>query len=388
MNNVRKDQPSPSITELMSADNHISDVRFSPNHGGYYYTAANDAGAGEIFLLAPNQTPTKITGDFNVRGTVGYGGGGFDARIEKIVFCDRSGGIFILRADGKEIITEAAPAFLRTCSPRLSPDEKWVLFVYEQNETNGLGISPANGLSWPRQLALGADFYMHPVWHPDGERIAWAEWDHPDMPWDSARIKIGQLGGMQLRLLEESYIDGGEESAANQPIFSPDGKFLSYIKRNGSWDDLMLFDLASNRKSAVIRGDGFHLRMPDWVQGLHSYQWSADSQFIYFIKYQQGTASIAKLEIATQTISAIPSAPYVWLSQLDVSHDGKKVACIASTPSSPGSDHFIRYSHNKKPSRSEKSYAHAHTAARNDYLLKPRPTKRVWAFLSSADPAF
>ena len=41
-----------------------------------------------------------------------------------------------------------------------------------------------DGQDWPVKLAKGADFYMQPTWHPDGQQIAWIEWNHPQMPWE------------------------------------------------------------------------------------------------------------------------------------------------------------------------------------------------------------
>ncbi len=44
-----------------------------------------------------------------------------------------------------------------------------------------------------RILAGGSDFLAHPALSPDGTRLAWVAWDHPDMPWDRARLRIAVL---------------------------------------------------------------------------------------------------------------------------------------------------------------------------------------------------
>ena len=51
----------------------------------------------------------------------------------------------------------------------------------------------AHPFSWPVKLASGHDFFMQPCWHPDGQRIAFVAWDHPNMPWDGTRLYLCRL---------------------------------------------------------------------------------------------------------------------------------------------------------------------------------------------------
>ena len=34
---------------------------------------------------------------------------------------------------------------------------------------------------------------MQPVWNVDGSALAWVEWDHPNMPWDGARLVLARF---------------------------------------------------------------------------------------------------------------------------------------------------------------------------------------------------
>jgi hypothetical protein len=43
-------------------------------------------------------------------------------------------------------------------------------------------------------LCSGADFYSTPELSASG-RLAWVEWHHPNMPWDSTAIMTGFLSG-------------------------------------------------------------------------------------------------------------------------------------------------------------------------------------------------
>ena len=42
-------------------------------------------------------------------------------------------------------------------------------------------------------IVSGADFVAAPRPSPDGTRLAWLEWDHPDMPWDAVRLRVAEV---------------------------------------------------------------------------------------------------------------------------------------------------------------------------------------------------
>lgn len=323
----------PTISQLMEDCDHFSDVRFGKNEDELFLLSSHD-GAGTLRRIQiGSDKAEEISNSHNVRGTVGYGGGSFDCRENAVSFCEKDGSIWFFEPRTHHPFIQVVSGSLRTSSCKISPNKKTILYIFEKAETNGIGIADIQMPDDSAQLATGADFYMQPTWHPQGNLIAWVEWDHPHMPWDASRIKLGQLDNAQSRLIDEKYIDGAEAQSANQPLFSPDGNYLSFIQRNGEWDDLVLYNLNTKEKTTVVQGDGFHLRMPDWIQGLHSYQWTPDSQTILFIKYHFGTASLEQVNIHTHKRKIIQSDPYIWLSQLDISGNGKTGALIGQTTS-------------------------------------------------------
>ena len=212
---------------------HFNDIKFSRDGMDLFWQESVD-GKGVIFQKKTDSQAKSISRDFDVRGTVGYGGGGFDAGQSKLIFTDRAGGLHQIKLGQKTVIETVTSDPENKAAPTLSPDEDWVLYVYQKGEVDGLAIVPASPASKPYHLVSGADFYIQPIWHPSGEMIAWAEWDHPYMSWDASRIKIGKISGEPPHLEAEVPIDGIIGAAASQPRFSPDGKWLSYIRRRGT----------------------------------------------------------------------------------------------------------------------------------------------------------
>src|SRR5580658_1243628 len=85
-----------------------------------------------------------------------------------------------------------------------------------------------------RVLVEGADFYAAPRVSPDGTRLAWLSWNHPNMPWVGTELWVGAFaedGSIATR----RKIAGGDHESIAQPNWSPDGLLYLISDRNGWW---------------------------------------------------------------------------------------------------------------------------------------------------------
>src|SRR6185437_3889457 len=73
-----------------------------------------------------------------------------------------------------------------------------------------------------RVLVSGNDFYSNPVLSPDGTRLAWLTWNHPNMPWDGTELWLATVGD-DGSLTGSRLVAGGAEESIFQPRWSPDG---------------------------------------------------------------------------------------------------------------------------------------------------------------------
>lgn len=87
---------------------------------------------------------------------------------------------------------------------------------------NAIVAVPLDGAGEVRILVEGSDFYSNPRLSPDGTRLAWISWEHPNLPWDETSLWVGELAA-------DGAIGGRERVAGEpgesvvQPRWSPQG---------------------------------------------------------------------------------------------------------------------------------------------------------------------
>jgi len=80
-------------------------------------------------------------------------------------------------------------------------------------------------------LLSGADFYAYPRLSPDGAKLAWISWNHPNMPWDGTQLWLADVaddGSLQNPIL----VAGSASESVLQPEWSPKGELYFVSDRN------------------------------------------------------------------------------------------------------------------------------------------------------------
>ena len=324
---------SPLTPRMMAQSLRLTDVQWDTGTPTLAWVEGR-SGQNIIVVQKDLDAPRDLFAEHSARGGVGYGGGEFAPAGGKVIFAQKDR-LFLqeLRSGNPRPIT---PQFGAMASPSSSPDGRWVLFVHSYERTDVLAIVDTEGELWPQKLATGADFYMQPVWHPDGRRVAWVEWDHPNMPWDGTRLFLGTLDeSVPPRLRERVHVAGDRDVPVFQPAFSPDGRFLSYIITDGEWDRLELYDLNSGERRSLLEGDELVLGGPAWVQGLRTHAWRRDSQVIFVRQNRRGFAELLRVDVETGDVASVPLGEYTWFDQIAASPHEDRLAFIASASRVP-----------------------------------------------------
>lgn len=327
------------ITPLRMAQRiRLEDVQFTADGSGLVWLESRGK-QGALVYQRQGDARRDLLFEHSARGGVGYGGGEFAAASGAVYFVNQ--GKTLMRCDlSSGEVRAITPAWGAFGAPLLSSDGRWVTFVHEEDDRSALALASAGGGEWMRQLTHGADFYMQPAWSPSGDRLAWVEWDFPNMPWEATRLVLASLSGDPPRVVESQVLAGVDgQGTYTQPLFSPDGRWLSYLAARddptslrGEWDNVVLVDLNSGAQRVLIHGEGYHLSTPAWVQGQRSAAWLPDSRHILVIRNAAGRASLWQVDIESGEQRQIPTGVYTWLRQLSVSPMDGAVALLASSP--------------------------------------------------------
>jgi hypothetical protein len=83
-------------------------------------------------------------------------------------------------------------------------------------------------------LVSGADFYIAPRFTPDGSRLVWQQWRHPDMPWQGSDIYVAEFDPKTGKLGTATHIAGERTNiSVGYPYWSVDGQTLYFLSDEG-----------------------------------------------------------------------------------------------------------------------------------------------------------
>ena len=269
---------------------------------------------------------------FNVRNRVHeYGGGSYVVVGGVVVFSDFADGrLYRLDpgADAAVPITPVGPWRYADLRPDLA--RRRFLAV---REDHGALPEPANTIvAVPLDggeatiLVAGPDFVAAPRVSPDGARLAWLEWDHPDMPWDATRLRVapilpdGSLG-------ESTLAAGGPDESIAQPEWSPDGTLHLVSDRSGWWNLYRLVDGPRLEPLAPMEAE---FADPAWIFNRSSYGFLPDGAIVAVAR-TDGRDELVRIEPGH--LIGVLETPFTELDALRVGPT--TVVALAGAPGDP-----------------------------------------------------
>jgi dipeptidyl aminopeptidase/acylaminoacyl peptidase len=162
-------------------------------------------------------------------------------------------------------------------------------------------------------LVSGNDFYSTPRLNPEGTRLAWLTWNHPNMPWDGTELWIAELLS-DGSIGQHTLVAGGEAESIFQPQWSPDG-ILYFISDRTGWWNLYRWHEPQGYVEALCPMEA-EFGEPQWIFGISTYGFESAEKLICTYS-QNGSYHLASLDTRTLNFHKF-HIPYTFISDVHV----------------------------------------------------------------------
>jgi len=322
-----------SVDHLIGSSIGLSAVQIDAGHVYWLESRAHERGRTSLWRqsLSGDDSVEVTPPPAYVRDRVHeYGGGEYHVSGGDLVYSEfRDGRLYAVRGTGTpQPITPEGP--FRFGDIRVHPDRRLVLAVREDHSGSGEPTNTIVALDLDRPnldagvvLCGGADFYSTPELSRSG-RLAWMQWNHPDMPWDSTMIMTGSLSGTMI--IESQAIASGPGESAVQPRWL--GDKLIFISDRTNWWNLYMWSEGSVRPLCVTDAE---FCPPQWALGQRAYAIIDDDHLLCTLN-RSGLQSIEILNISDGSLRPV-AAPGTTATSVDVG--ARRAVALLSYPDRP-----------------------------------------------------
>ena len=206
---------------------------------------------------------------------------------------------------------------LRYGDGKIDSSRNWLICVREDHRdsereaVNTVVALDIDGGGEGEVLVDGSDFYGYPSVSPDGSRIAWMSWDHPNMPWDTSELWVAEIQD-DGTLAEATKVAGEEGESVFQPEWSPDGT-LHFVSDRTGWWNLYRWRGGQIESMAPMQAE---FGAPAWALGTHTFAFESADRIV--CKYvENGFWKLATLDTQRTQFTPIET-PYTEMSRGDI----------------------------------------------------------------------
>ncbi|KAM7517102.1 hypothetical protein LguiA_006685 [Lonicera macranthoides] len=337
---------SPITADVVSGSEKRLGGSAVDSHGRLFWLESRPTESGRSVLVkegeGPGAKPTDITPkEFAVRTVAQeYGGGAFTISGDTVIFSNYKDQRLYKQSIESEDSTPV-PLTPDYGGPLVSYadgvfDKRFNRFVTVSEDRRESSLSPTtsivsidlgdNNIHEPKLLVGGNDFYAFPRMDPKGERIAWIEWGHPNMPWDRSELWVGYMSdnGDVCKCICVAGGDPAVIESPTEPKWSSEGELYFITDRKSGFWNLHKWIESDNQVLPVYSLNAEFAR-PLWIFGMNSYEFikSQDKGNLIACSYRQNGRSHVGIVDDTQGTLSILDTPFT-----DINNIASGIHCL------------------------------------------------------------
>ena len=321
----------------------------------FYWSELRPSESGHTIVFSCDVTQTTLTPErwtplegFNVADRVHeYGGGAFVVHGGVLYFSNFGDGKIYQQTDKQAPVAVTKGDNLRYADGDFRQSSHHLFCVREDHTKATDGAEPVNTIvvidvaTGDEQVVVsGYDFYSSPRVSNDGAKLAWVQWNHPNMPWDDTEVWIGDIVPQDdgKVLLQNTKKVGGQEGVNfMEPCWRPNGDLLFICDRTGWWNLHAVSDFETCEMANLYNAEQ-EVGTPCWRFGHKSYSPHPVKTNLIATAYK-GVPAI--LDTDTGSLEKIDVDQYKVVEMVFHPTTGSCLYMLAKNPSKPGA--ILRY---------------------------------------------
>ncbi|MEP6911971.1 MAG: S9 family peptidase [bacterium] len=323
---------SVGLTQPLIDDQDVYWIEMRPTEGGRNVIVKRGRDGHITDVIPP---------PFNARTRVHeYGGGDYLVRNGGVYFSNFSDQRLYVVREGSEAQAITPAGDVRYADAVIDEARGRLICVREDHTVPGreavntlAALKLEGNDDFGRVLVSGNDFYSSPRLCPDGTRLVWLTWNHPNMPWDGSELWLGTFDENGM-LATTEQIAGSRDESIFQPEWSPDGVLYFVSDRSGWWNLYRLNELGSIEPVFEMQAE---FGMPQWGFGMSSYAFESKERIVCAY-IESGISRLGLIDTLEKSLQPL-DAPYTDIRYLRGAR-GQAVTRAAS-PTEPPS--IIRF---------------------------------------------
>lgn len=164
-------------------------------------------------------------------------------------------------------------------------------------------------------LFEGTDFVSYPRISPDGRRLAFITWNHPNMPWDGTELKVAELTAQGLKA--PITVAGGAAESVLDPQWDSDGTLYFISDRSGFWN----LYAHKQRGDRAVWPRAAEFASPLWSFGQSNYVLLGNGHAVLcFTERGIDRLAVVDLDKGTRRVLDLPYVQFSQLARIDAQH--------------------------------------------------------------------